>query len=394
MTSVTTRPVIDDHLTIGVLLPQSGVGAGFGAPLVGGVRLAASEINAAGGVNGRPIELRMRNEGSDPGEASVSLDALLESGVDAIVGPASSRIAANLLATTVRAGVPVCSPTATAIGLDHFPDNGLFFRTVPSDSLQAMALAAAIVETGRSNVAVLYADDDYGSQFEASLRSALVSRQASITNTVSFDTNTAELSTPAADAMAKDPDVVAVIGDADAGSRMLEALRRQIKDSGSMMPSIFVNDAMRTPSVLAPTIASDRQFVRSIRGTSPEAIPESQQFVREFERNNPGIPLDYSAYAYDCLMTIALAAESAQSDLPAAIAGAMVGVTQLGSPCRGFQGCARLLADHRNINLDGASGALDLSDQGDVVNADFDEFEFDDSGRDVTIGSVFVSRSP
>jgi branched-chain amino acid transport system substrate-binding protein len=255
-----------------------------------------------------------------------------------------------------------------------------------------MALGSAIVETGRSNVAVLYADDDYGSEFYESLRNALLSRQASITSAVSFDTNDPSLLTPAAEVMAKEPDVVAVIADADAGSRMLDALRQEIRDSGSSLPAIFVNDAMRTPSVLAPATAADRQFVRAIRGTSPEAIPESQEFIRDFEQNNPGISLDYSAYAYDCVMTIALAAESTKSVLPAAIAGAMVGVTQLGSPCRGFEGCARLLADGRNINLDGAGGSLDLSDQGDVVNADFDEFAFGESGLDVTTGSVFVSR--
>jgi branched-chain amino acid transport system substrate-binding protein len=391
VTTQAARRVSDDHLSIGVLLPESGVGAAFGAPLVGGVRMAATEINSAGGVNGRQIELVMRNEGSDAGEAAISLDGLLDAGVDAIVGPASSRIAANLLARTVRAGVPVCSPTATAIGLDDFPDNRLFFRTVPSDSLQAMALAAAIVETGRSAVAVLYADDDYGSQFENSLRNALVSRQASITSAVSFDTSAPDLSTSAADVMEKEPEVVAVIGDTDAGSRMLSALRDEIQASGSPMPSIFLNDAMRDPAVLAPATAADRQFVAAIRGTSPQAIPQSQEFTHDFELSNPGISLDYSAYAYDCLMTIALAAQSAQSDLPADIKDAMVSVTQLGSPCRGFQGCARLLADGRNINLDGASGPLDLNDEGDAVNADFDVFEFA-AGRDLTIGSIFVSR--
>jgi branched-chain amino acid transport system substrate-binding protein len=392
VTSQPTRPVSDDHLMIGFLLPQSGVGAAFGAPLLGGARLALSEINGAGGVNGRQVESVFGNEGSDAGEAATSLDALLDAGVDAIVGPASSRIAANLLARTVRARVPVCSPTATAIGLDNFPDDDLFFRTVPSDSLQAMALAAAIVETGRSNVALLYADDDYGTQFAESLRKALVARQATITSSVSFDTTAPEPSSSAAEAMAKEPEVVAVIGNADAGSRMLAALDAEIRASGAELPSIFINDAMRASAVVTPPTAADRPFVRAIRGTSPQATPDSQEFTRDFQLANPGISVDYSAYAYDCVMTIALAAESAHSDLPAAIAGAMVDVTELGSPCRGFGGCSRLIADNRNINLDGASGSLDLSDQGDAVNADFDVFEFDDSGRDLTIGSIFVTR--
>ena len=55
--------------------------------------------------------------------------------------------------------------TAARSLLDDFPDRGLFFRTIPSDSLQAMAMAEAVDRTGASKATIAYIDDDYGQSF-------------------------------------------------------------------------------------------------------------------------------------------------------------------------------------------------------------------------------------
>ena len=52
-----------------------------------------------------------------------------------------------------------CSPTASALALDDFPDDGLFFRTVPSDSMQAAAIVQVAEQTGVPSVIVVYVDD-------------------------------------------------------------------------------------------------------------------------------------------------------------------------------------------------------------------------------------------
>ena len=62
----------------------------------------------------------------------------------------------------VSAGILTCSPTASAMALDNYPDSGLFFRTIPSDSLQMVAIAHVAERTGSTSIAIGYLDDAYG----------------------------------------------------------------------------------------------------------------------------------------------------------------------------------------------------------------------------------------
>ena len=64
--------------------------------------------------------------------------------------------------TCLAGGVLTCSPTATALALTTTPDSDLFFRTAPSDSLQAIGLAQLAEQTGARTAAVAFLDDVYG----------------------------------------------------------------------------------------------------------------------------------------------------------------------------------------------------------------------------------------
>ena len=134
-TTTTIAPQVanDGRLVIGALLP-------LGDTLIGeateaAVRNAIGRINDAGGVLGLMVRLVVADEGDSTATTTASIQTLLDADVDAIVGPASSLSALSTLDEIVSAGKVACSPTASALALDTFPDNDLFFRTVPSDSL-------------------------------------------------------------------------------------------------------------------------------------------------------------------------------------------------------------------------------------------------------------------
>ena len=162
--TTTTEPqrVDDGVLRIGVLLPESGEGATIGPPLIDAAEAAVDAINVAGGVLGRPVALEIADEGSNAATARDAIASLVEQDVDAVVGPASSTIALATLDDLLTAGVLTCSPTATALALDDFPNSDLFFRTAPSDSLQAVAIAELAERTGARSAAVVHVDDPYG----------------------------------------------------------------------------------------------------------------------------------------------------------------------------------------------------------------------------------------
>ena len=112
---------------------------------------------------------RRRDEGGTISSALRSLEILLDGDVDVIVGPASSRVALGVLSEMLDAGLTVCSPTNTAISLRRFPDYNRYFRTIPSDALQAKAMARVIERTGRNAVSILFIDDEFGLDYSTAL---------------------------------------------------------------------------------------------------------------------------------------------------------------------------------------------------------------------------------
>lgn len=144
------------QLTIGVLLPTSGPGSQIGGPMINGVRTAVDRINAAGGVFDEPVRLVEVDEGSGVSSAMAGFEQLIGGDVDAIVGPSSNLAALGALSVPVSAGVLTCSPTATSRALDGFADSGLFFRTAPSDTLQAVAIAQVAEQTGAPAISLFH----------------------------------------------------------------------------------------------------------------------------------------------------------------------------------------------------------------------------------------------
>jgi hypothetical protein len=88
------------------------------------VETAVDRINAAGGVLDERVRLVVADEGSSTATATASIQTLLDTDVDAIIGPASSLTAMSTLDDIVSAGKVACSPTASSLALDEFPDEG------------------------------------------------------------------------------------------------------------------------------------------------------------------------------------------------------------------------------------------------------------------------------
>ncbi len=380
-TSTSPSRADDGQLLIGVLLPTTGPGAQLGAPMVEAVREAVGRINAAGGVLGQEVELVEIDEGSSA-SASLAFDTILNEGVDAIIGPASSLVALSDLDIAVAAGVLTCSPSATALSLDEFPDDGLFFRTAPSDSLQARAIAQVAEQTGAPTMAIAFLDDPYGRGLRDAVRTSARGRNLTVLTTVGFSGDDDDLTDEVAQLLADDPGVVAVLGDRDDGGRFVAALDEAIGASGAV-PPVIVNDAVRDmTSAAVESLSAD--FRASLRGVAPVAIVET----------DPELTGVFAANAYDCANLIALAAVQAGSDAPRLIASQMASVSVGGSVCRSFEACADRIGRGLQVDYDGPSGNAELSTRtGDPTSGRFEVFRFDDDGVDLAEGPSFVARS-
>jgi branched-chain amino acid transport system substrate-binding protein len=381
--TTTTEPerVDDGVLKLGVLLPTSGDGAAIGQPLVQAVNRAVEEINGAGGVNSSPVELVAADEGASTDSATDAIATLLDENVDAVIGPASSNIALATLQQLVGAGVLTCSPTATALALDGFPDDdGLFFRTIASDSMQAEAIANRAGQTGARTAAVAFLDDAYGRPLAETTIAALGRRGLTDIEQVPFTTDDEAIIDAATQLGDSRRDVIVVIADADRGSRLLTAIGENATLSGApVVPDIIVSAALRnppSPQAIADLPAAVRD---KLQGVSVQAVPASEEAP-------PGA---FATNAYDCANLIALAAVQSGVDNPREIAAELDSVSVEGSPCRSFPQCNSLL-EERNIDYDGPSGLLRLSPDGTMNQAVFDVFGFDEAGAERAVDSIVL----
>ncbi|HEX4980438.1 MAG TPA: ABC transporter substrate-binding protein [Ilumatobacteraceae bacterium] len=370
----------DGVLRLGVLLPTTGPGATlFGDGMIDAVELATDQINDAGGVNGSDVELINADEGATAASAAIGMDSLLTGGVDAIIGPASSTVALSDLDAAVSAGVVTCSPTATALALDNYPDEGLFFRTVPSDSLQMVAIARVAERTGSTSIAIGYLDDSYGRGLEEALMSAVDERGLSVLAEVPFSGDDEDLADEASDLLENSPSVIAILGDAGDGTRLLASVAQTTGDADP--PIIVVNDALRDAQSQQVIQGLRREVREQIKGVSPLAVTPNDRALTEL----------YAANAYDCVNLIALASVQAGNDSPTDIAAQMAAVSTGGSQCQSFVECSEPLARGLQIDYEGPSGNTELSRSGDPSRARFEEFEFDVDGRDQSVTTFEIS---
>jgi branched-chain amino acid transport system substrate-binding protein len=381
-TTTTTEPprTNDGVLTIGLLLPQSGEGAAIGQSMMDAAQRAVDEVNAAGGLFGQNVRLVDADEGADASSATDAIDALIEEGVDAVVGPASSTVALATLADLMSAEVLTCSPTATSLLLDEFPARQLFYRTAPSDSLQADAIAKLAQQTGTFTAAVAFLDDAYGRPLAEATVDALENRDLIVDTEVPFSSIDESLVDEATELVDSEADLVVVIGDGEHGLRMLAAMGETAGRFEVEPPDIIVNDAIRQPP--SPQLVQDlpNSIREQIEGVSPMARPQ-------LDGEPPG---PFATNAYDCVNLIALAAYQADEDDPREIEGRLVETSARGQPCRDFEVCVQLLADARNIDYEGPSGIVQLGSDRDPERARFDVFTFDESGRDVSTAPFLV----
>lgn len=382
-TTTTVRPD-DGELLIGAILPRSGTAAELGLSLSDALALAVSEINDAGGVGDQPVRLIEREEGDNEATASLAMLELIQLGVDAIIGPTSSTNTLATLGTAIDAGVLTCSPTATALALDSFPDNGLFIRTIASDALQAKALASLVESSGTSSAVVVYVDDNYGRPFAQATRLAVLAEGTSVNAMVGFTASEDSMATAVEAVIGSEAEVVVVIADGTTGPAMINA----IDDASSNRLTYVVNDALRRPAVSA--VPFSHSLRARIEGVSPLAYPTSDAFMESLHTINPNATGLYAQNGYDCLNAIAIAALSAGSDQPAAIARQIAVVTDQGTPCTNFAACSESLRAGRQIDYSGPGRDLTIGQDGEVVTAFFERFTFDIDGRDVAVGIVTV----
>jgi branched-chain amino acid transport system substrate-binding protein len=374
VTVVDDRSTPDGQLRIGVVLPLTGTGSQLGTSMLDAIERAESEI-AGLGVNEREVDVVVIDEAT-LGGAIPPVDLLFPTEVDAVIGPASSLLAERLVPALVDQEVLTCSPTASTMALDEFPDTRpLFIRTIPSDSMQARALARQLDSTGTA-IVLAYVGDAYGERYAEAVGRELATRGAPSPTLVRFDPAEPDYSGVATRIVATGAPTIGIVGDPEAGPRLVQSLAEVLDPD--VQTSIWMNDSMRVPSTGNTYRRLPEEVLAIMRGVSPRSSVDGSTT----SSNLDGWRL-FAANAYDCFNVIALAAEQAPSIDGRSMAELVVPTTSGGTPCSTYRSCIEQLRAGRGIDYDGPTGELQIERDGDPGVGLFDTYRFED-GLDVT----------
>ncbi len=356
-------------LRVGTLLPETGDLAFLGPPEFAGAELAVQDMNTAGGVLGADVELSQGDSGDTNTDiANQTADRHLADGVDAIVGAASSGVSFTVIDKITGADVIQFSPANTSPDFTDYDDNGLYFRTAPSDVLQGRVLSDLIVADGNATVAIMARQDPYGEGLLQYTSEPLAEAGAEITNEIVYDPAAENFDAEVGEIVASNPDAMVMIGFEESAqilTSLFEAGYTQGPDH-----DIYLVDG-NVGNALGENFADSPGALEGVRGTLP-AAEITQEFRDLLLEVDPELQdYSYAPETYDALVIIGLAAEVAGSDNPVDIAEQINGVTRDGTVCTSFEECKGLVADGEDIDYDGVGGPYTFSDAGEPTEASF-----------------------
>jgi len=356
----------DGTLVIGSLLPQTGNLAFLGPPEFAGVELAIKEINDAGGVLGKPVTYIEGDSGDTQQDvANPTVDRLLAANADVIVGAASSGVSFTVIDKITSAGAVMYSPANTSPKFTDYDDNGLYFRTAPSDVLQGRILGETILADGHQNVGILALQDPYGEGLADNVGSTITDAGASLApeQPVFYDPAASNFDAQVNQVKAANPDAIVLIGFEESAKVIQSLVAAGI---GPQQVPLYLVDGN-----LGNALGEDLPpgTLKGTKGSLPGA-EATTEFRKRLATVDPALKdFSYAAESYDAVITSALAAIAAESDAGEALAAELPGVTRDGEKCTSFEQCKTLLEDGTDIDYDGISGPIELSDKGDPTSA-------------------------
>lgn len=366
----------DEPIVIGVIVSLSGALGSVGDHLAKSAQLAAREINAAGGLlGGRQIELVVVDDRTDPMQAALVAQELLDQGVVGIIGSLSSSATEEVQALTAAAQVPQVSCCSTSSRLTDIQpaDDRYLFRTAPSDTVQARVLARLAVEQTCQRVAILHINDAYGEPFAEGIAQSLTGEPTvDVVEVVPFIGGRANYDTEVQAVATANPDCVALVAFPDDGGEILRAWN----NLGSPPDVTWIGtDGLKDPGF--PTAAGDATFVEGVIGTAPIVEPDTRSanaFAASYEvtfGQRPGI---FGGNQYDATILLALAIQKAGTTDGTAVRDALYLVanrddsepTMISGQMA--QALGALEEADGDIDYEGASGSVNLDPSGDVTS--------------------------
>ncbi len=375
-------------LVIGDSVPLSGDLADFGPPGQKAADLAVDEITAAieeAGVDHTVEIVHEDNGGGADQQAAVqAARKMVESdGASCIAGAwASADTIPTAESVTIPEGVLLISPASTSDEITGLEDDGLVNRTAPPDAFQGPTLSKYLVEDALggakgSTINIGARNDAYGTGLAETFSTAWEEAGGSIGEEVVYDVDLPNYDTEASQITSGNPDGIVIIDFPETYNKVGPALVR----AGFDPSQAFVTDGLISGDLAA---GAGADAVNGLRGTAP-GVPDddtsSQAFDDAFKSFEPK-DVDrqtFDAQNFDAVVLCYLAAVAAGSTEGADMAAELQAVSgPEGDPYtwEELPEAIEALQNGDDIDYQGASGPLDLDENGDATAGVYDLYEF------------------
>ncbi len=303
-----------DTLKIGFLGALTGDVAMYGQPTLAGMKMAASEINQAGGVLGKKIVIVEADNRGDKQEAATIVQRFISRDkVIAIVGDPTTGITKVAAPICERNKVILLSAGATGTGVVEL--GKYIFRDTLLDTVAVPALIDYFVSNaGFKKVAVITSDNnDYSVGLTQVFKNAIKGKDCTIVSDEKVKDGDKDFSAQITNIKAKNPDIIFFSGYYTEGSLIMKEARKQ-----GMKINMFGGDGLYSPTLISlggQAIEGSMVYV----GFSPEQpTPETAKFIEKYKTANKGvIPGLFEAQGYDAVRILAEALQRAKSSQPA-----------------------------------------------------------------------------
>lgn len=371
-----------EEIKIGIILGFTGPIESLTPSMGDAAEMAMAEVTDSGLLLGGAKVSGVRADSTciDAGAATAAAERLITSdGVKGIMGADCSGVTGAILSNVALAnGIVMISPSATSPALSTAEDNGLFFRTAPSDARQGVVMTEVLMDQGIKEVALTYTNNDYGKGLADSFQAAFEAAGGTVTINAAHEDGKADYSAEVGALAAAGGERLVVAGYVDQGG---SGIVRAALDSGAF-------DSFHFPDGMISAKLTEN-FGSEIDGSSGQHPSPSDELAAAFTDLVGGAfdaTSPFTPEAYDAAALIMLAMQAAGSSDPAEYKNKVLDVAnapgvqiQVGELGKALQ----ILADGGEVDLVGATN-VELIGPGEAAG-NYREVGFD-GGEEVTVG--------
>lgn len=360
-------PAQELELLIGTALPLSGSLEFLGPPEEAGVALAIRDVNNA--AKGITLDVINGDSGDLQNNAwETEVPRLLNAGVKAIIGAASSGVSLKFIDQVVGAGVIQFSPANTSAAFTTYDDNGLYFRTAPSDVLQGEVLGNLLAEDGHQTVGMIVLNDAYGTGLAEFTKEAFETAGGTVVASETYNPEDTNFTSQISTVLAANPDAIVLITFEEVKTILPELLGQFPAENLYFVDGNLANFGEEFPP---GTLAGAKG---TYPGLNPEEIADFTGRMGACWQEAGEEPLTeilYGAESYDAVVLLALGALAAGSSESADIAAKLQevsGGSGDGTKCFTFGECADIINGGGVADYDGPSGPITFNEVGDPTD--------------------------